>query len=311
MVHRTSKRSSLEIALVILAFITGIFASVIVAFSAKNNVIHLAEDSPESTEEEFHEATEVIEDSQTPPLIDLQPVLNEWLSTINSGQVGVEIFDLDNEQIVAANNETKTFSTESLYKLFVVYEGYRQVELENIDPNSIIVGKKTYGECLDLAIRESNSSCAEAIRAQLGIQNLETIIKNDFKLPNSSNINLTSTASDITDMMKLFYKHPEFSEKTWEIIKDSMLIQPPVDNGFCSGPCDWRRGLPSGFTIAKVYNKVGWRSEGSYWASYHDTAIVEFEELNRRYIITVMTSHLKYQDLARLGTMLEAAVLSN
>lgn len=304
MVYRSFERRSLDLALIFLAFFAGLASSVGCAVIFRADYKHL---EPPKIEPEPQPEKE----PETPEIINFQPIIDEWTQSLNSSaEVGIEMFDLDNNQIVAEKNSDKIFPTESLYKLFVVYEGYRRLEQGIENPNTIITGEKTYEKCLDLAIRESNSACAETIRSKIGASNLENIIKTDFALENSSNISLTSTATDITEIMKIYYSHKDLSEETWQKIQDSMLIQSPVNNGLCSGPCDWRRGLPSGFSSAKVYNKVGWRYGGNHWISYHDTAIVEFPELNRHYIVTVLSSNIKYQDIANLGTMLETKVLS-
>lgn len=307
MVPRPPKRRSLKIALVCLAFVAGIATSVLFAYYFRDDREQFA---PQPQQETTTTPDDTPSQDTSPSIIDLQPVLDEWLSTLGATtDTGVEIYDLDNEQIVAAHNADSTFPTESLYKLFVAYEGYRRLEQETQSPTATI-GGHTYAQCLDLAIRESNSACAEAIRADIGAQTLENIIQTDYGLSGSSSIDLTSTASDITDMLKIYYNHPDLTADTWATIQDSMLNQPPVNNGLCYGPCDWRQGLPSGFEVATVYDKVGWRYQGNnIWQSYHDAAIIEFPAQKRHYIVTILTSNSKYQDLSRFGTMLEAAIL--
>ena len=59
------------------------------------------------------------------------------------------------------------------------------------DKNIDTVGY-TILECLDLAIRESYSPCAETLWDMIGHQNLNDIIKNDFDITNSDISSLTS-----------------------------------------------------------------------------------------------------------------------
>ena len=83
---------------------------------------------------------------------------------------------------------------------------------------------------------------------------------------------------------------------------DSFLNQPKTEY-------DWRQGLPSGFSRAKVYNKVGWdyNPSGRYWNIYHDAAIIEVPEKNRHFIVVVMTSQVTFQKIAELGSNIEKA----
>ena len=105
--------------------------------------------------------------------------------------------------------------------------------------------------------------------------------------------------------MKLYYEHPDFSEETVEKIKDSMLNQPITTY-------NWRQGLPSGFSNrTKVYDKVGWDWGGKTWNLYHDTAIVVFPEINRHFIVTVLTKKIYHTKIAELGTRIENLVISS
>ncbi len=235
--------------------------------------------------------------------IDFQPVVDEWVKSV-SGNKSVLIYDLERDEVAASYNTTEDYNTASLYKLFVVYEGYRRLESgewQTGDP----AGSTGYTilECLDLAIRESYSPCAEILWANIGHEELDNIIKNDFSITNSDISHLISNAEDITKMMKLFYKHPDITNETFVAqIKDSMLNQPTTTY-------DWRQGLPSGFTRANVYNKVGWEynPDEKYWNTYHDAAIVEFTNENRHFIVVVMTNKVPYQQIRQLGTMIENA----
>ena len=111
------------IALIVIFVVTGLFvvyylvsgivdsANVI----TKNNTI-LDEESayvlPEKTEVE-------------PKKIDFQTMVDNWAKNID-GNKGVLIYDLDRNEVVAEYNPNQSFATASLYKLFVVYEGYRR-----------------------------------------------------------------------------------------------------------------------------------------------------------------------------------------
>jgi hypothetical protein len=68
-------------------------------------------------------------------------------------------------------------------------------------------------------------------------------------------------------------------------------------------PAIYRRGLPSGFTVSTVYNKVGWNAE----KEWHDTAIVELVD-GRKLIVTVMSENVGYSKFAELGKAIEAAL---
>lgn len=261
------------------------------------------DDTPEQLTEEITDGENepVEEEPVLPERIDFQPVVDEWVAGVG-GNKSVLIYDLMRDEVVGEYNTTEEYNTASLYKLFVVYEGYRRVQSGEWDANAAAGATgHTILECLDLAIRESNSPCAETLWGKIGYDELDEIVRNDFEITNSDIQSLSSNAEDIAKMMQIFYKHQEITnEDLLARMKDSFLNQPATTY-------DWRQGLPSGFALANVYNKVGWDyNPAGYWNVYHDAAIVEFPEAGRDFIVVVMTNQVPFQKIRDLGARLES-----
>ena len=254
----------------------------------------------EEAEEGAYASSEITE--VKPEKIDFQPLVGEWVKSAG-GNKSVLIYDLDRDEVAGSYNTEENYNTASLYKLFVVYEGYRRLENGEWQTGEPAGSTgHTVLECLDLAIRESYSPCAETLWARIGHDELDEIIKKDFEIVNSDISTLTSNPEDIQKMMKLFYEHPDIKDEALVArMKDSFLNQPKITY-------DWRQGLPSGFSDeVNVYNKVGWafNADGNYWDIYHDAAIIEFPEKDRHFIVVVMTNKVSYQQIRKLGTMIE------
>ena len=248
---------------------------------------------------------EIIEpEAKLPDKIDLQPVVDNWASK-TGGNRSVLIYDLDRDEYAAKYNENEDYNTASLYKLFVVYEGYRRLENGTWQANeSVNYLGQTILKCLDLAIRESNSTCAEPLWAKIGHAELDNIIKTDFGISNSKISSLVSNPKDILAIMKIFYEHKDLKNEDFIAkMKDSFLNQPITTY-------NWRQGLPSGFSDkTKVYNKVGWAYNAAkgYWDIYHDAAVIETES-GRHFIVVVMTNRVSYTTIKNLGTEIEKAL---
>ena len=239
--------------------------------------------------------------------IDFQPVIDTFTSRAG-GNKSVLIYDLERDEMVGEYNPDESYGTASLYKLFVVYEGYRRLESGEWQASDRVAstGYSTI-ECLDLAIRESYSPCAEALWDKIGRDELDTIIKDNFKISNSDILRLISNPKDILAMMKLFYYHKDITDETLLArMKDSFLNQPETTY-------DWRQGLPSGFSKAKVYNKVGWdyNPKIKNWNIYHDAAIVELPKQERHFIVVVMSNRVPFQKIRQFGTEIENHFLKN
>ena len=237
--------------------------------------------------------------------IDFQHEINDWVNS-TGGTKGIAIYDLDLDTYVGSYNIDEKFETASVYKLFVVYEGYRRVQSGewNKDETVSWTGNSIL-ECLDLAIRESNSPCAETLWSMIGRDELNDIVHSTFELSDVFVNDLEATPSEIVKMLKIYYEHKELTDDTLVTrMKDSFLNQPVTEY-------NWRQGLPSGFSErALVYNKVGWNYDGSRWTIYDDVAIVEFPEQNRRFIVVVMTSGVNFQQIRNFATILEEKFFS-
>ena len=258
------------------------------------------EDVPGAIEEEVVEDVEV--EPVLPERIDFQGLVDEWADSI-SGNRSVLIYDLERDEVVGSYNLDESYNTASLYKLFVVYEGYHKLQLgEWLSEEPAGRTGYTIIECLDLAIRESNSECAETLWSMMGRDYLNDVIINNFGITESNIGSLISNPRDIVKILRLYYEHPDFTDETLIArMKDSFLSQPPT-------VYNWRQGLPSGFSRANVYNKVGWdfNPDGNYWNIYHDAAIVEFPESNRHFIIVIMTNRVPFQRIRDFGSKFEA-----
>lgn len=243
-----------------------------------------------------------------PEFIDLQPVVDEWLATA-PGNVGLMIYDLDNNQVAAASNANRVFNTASVYKLFFAYDGYREIDAGRDVGTAVLIttpdkGQLTVSACLDLIIRESYNGCADPLRADPERFARAEALAAELQLGHTSSAGLYSSAADLTELMKLYWRHPDLSAESWAAIQDSMLNQPKTTY-------NWRQGLPSGFSVAEVYDKVGWNYTGSYWSIYNDVAFLVFPEQNRHYIMVVLTENFPtYAPLVALGTIIENAIIS-
>jgi poly-gamma-glutamate capsule biosynthesis protein CapA/YwtB (metallophosphatase superfamily) len=206
-----------------------------------------------------------------------QSVVEEWARGRN---VGVLIRNLDTGQAVAQVNSERKFFAASLYKMAVVTEGYLMVQ-GGQDANAILVGTRTWGQCLDAAIRTSDSPCAETLWARVGQDKATTSM---------------SAADSVRELERIW--RGELLAANRALYLDSLLEQEER----------FRRGLPRGFASdVKVYNKVGW----NVTEEWHDAAIVTIG--GRNYAVAVLTTRavpgaMGYAAVRELGSLLDRAL---
>lgn len=235
--------------------------------------------------------------------INLQSVVDRWVANHRFREAAVEIFDVDFGKVAASYNANSSMYPRSLYKLFYVYDAYTQIDAGKDDPNQIYLNGQTLGRCLDIIVRQSDNACAEAMLNDT--PRLERVGQLIIELgpTNTISTGLKTSAHDISLLLQHYYLHPEWSASSWQSFRSSALSQ----------AWTFRKGLPSGFSTAVVYDKAGWTFGGGGYDVYNDAALVEFPLGNgyvRRYIIVAMTSYpASYTILTDLGTMLENAIL--
>ncbi len=239
-------------------------------------------------------------------LIDFQSVVDDFVAR-TGGKKGVIVYDLMAGKLAGEYNADEKFATASIYKLFVVYAGYLMIDRGEWQSDDLAGGtRQTILKCLDLAIRESNSPCAETLWGMIGRDELDNIVQNEFGLPDVRVGSLSATPREIMRMMLNYYQHTNINNQDLvSLMKDSFLNQPKTNY-------NWRQGLPSGFSDAvKVYNKVGWEYGGSGWKIYDDAAIVSFNNPSRDFVVVVMTNGLNYKYISQFGRDLETKFYEN
>jgi hypothetical protein len=226
----------------------------------------------------------------------LQQILEQWGASVSdtSSRASVVIKDQKGKELASIDKDASFFSA-SLYKLFVAYEGYRQIDGGSVSAEESYLAGRNRVECLDAMIRSSDSPCAEKMWVELGKQNL-TEKMSSYGMKNTSLVNLTTSAEDVASLLALFLDAEEMSLSSQGLFLSSMKEQ----------EARYRRGLPSGFSdkVSAVYNKVGWNEQ----LEWHDAAIIELPD-GQKVVVTVLTSGVGTKKIIELAQELEVAML--
>ena len=199
------------------------------------------------------------------------------------------VTSLDGE-VLGSSNEHKTFFTASIYKLYVAYLAYQDVDkgLHRLDEPYL--NGWTRGKCLDEAIRTSHSPCAEKLMAELGRQNIQKRLT-AYDLVDTNMMGLTTSAHDASIILSRIGQGNDLSAKSTQLMLDSMLGQV------------YRNGIAKGFSDSKVYNKVGFRD----LVEYHDAGIVRLSD-GRQVVVSVLTSNVGVSSISQLAASLQKAL---
>jgi beta-lactamase class A len=221
----------------------------------------------------------------------LQDALDLWSSELPiRSTASVVIADTDGT-LIASRNKDESYFAASIYKMFVAYAGYQQIDIGIVDPGELYLGSITRAECLDLMIRESDSPCAEKLWNELGKQELTNQLIS-YGITNTSMVNITTTANDSAIMLGRIVRGQGLELPSKTALLESMREQ------------IYTEALRSGFSDAvTVYSKVGFNGQDEY----HDLGIIELTD-GRQVILSVMTDNVGTSRIADLATKIELLI---
>lgn len=212
------------------------------------------------------------EEQEKPPLVNLQPVVDEWLAK-QTAEYSIVVYDPANKQIIASNKPDEKYFAASLYKLFVAYLALVDFQNGTQNPDEELWGGYTRKECVDLMIRESHSPCGEAMMADMGQEALRERVS-QMGIENTIFAGITTTARDSALILQYIVEGRDLNAENTAFLRDAMRVQPEK----------YRRGLPQGAPEAIWDTKVGWNQE----YNYHDVGIMTLPN-GREYVVAILS----------------------
>ncbi|MDQ2973482.1 MAG: class A beta-lactamase-related serine hydrolase [bacterium] len=236
-----------------------------------------------------NDQSELPEPSWKPAENSLQTVVEDYVSS-TKGYYSVMVLQPETGTVLGQFKSDTDHFAASLYKLWVVYEGYRKVDDGSFRPDENYLSGWTRGKCLDEAIRSSHSPCAEKLWAEIGTEYL-TEKAREYGAVDTNLVALRTNAADVAQILKRIALGEGLSAESKAKYLDSMKTQEAL----------YRRGLPSGFSEnATVYNKVGWNEQ----VEWHDAAIIDFGG-GKQLIVVALTENTGSANVAGLAKVIE------
>ena len=181
--------------------------------------------------------------------INLQPTLDRWLSSqVSKKNSSILIYDLNNQEIIARNNDFSQNNSLGLENLFLAYQIYTKIDQNAIKKDKLLTVNAeqiSIDNCLSKILQENHSGCAAALVSEIG----ENSFKQFLKDQSYTNTNYTSHLTNTTDLLSLSKRlntHPDFSEQLWQEFKTKLT---PQNNN--------KNPLLTGFSKLTVYGLYG------------------------------------------------------
>lgn len=216
------------------------------------------------------EAQQKPQEPTVEPLPSVQAVVEEFAAN-NAGQYSVVVTDVAAGKELASYGAEDPYFAASIYKIYVAYLGYIDVQEGKYRHDDSFLGEWRRGECLDKMIRESHSPCAEKLWVEQGKEASTERLKK-LGLTGTSMVALRTTAHDVDLILRRLHGRNELNETHTNIFMESMK------NNI------YRDVLPKALPDLAVYDKVGFNEN----LEYHDVGIVKLSN-GRDVAITMLT----------------------
>ncbi len=229
--------------------------------------------------------TSVENTSQTPniePLPNVQDIVDSFAES-NAGTYSVVVTDLATGGELAAYGIDGSYFAASIYKLYVAYLGYIDIQEGKYSLDDAFFGDWTRKECLDKMIRESHSPCAEKLWVEQGKEKSTARLEEKFELSGTSMVGLTTTAKDVNIILERLHGGKDLNESNMALFMDSLKQN------------IYRDVLPAALPELTVYDKVGFNG----LVEYHDIGIVRLKN-GREVAITLLSTNAGTRRLVAL-----------
>lgn len=202
----------------------------------------------------------------------LQLLLQHWKQQYPKMSAAASFLEVGGEQRSANLNSNTSFSTASVYKLFVADYIFHMAESGQLNLDSpVAITGQTIGSCLEKMIVVSDNNCPLAFGSQFGWSAEGNFVQQQG-FNGTSLVNTTSTTGDVTKLLSQLYAGQLMNSGNTATLLGYM------------GRQIYRSAIPAGSPGCTVYDKVGFY--GGYW---HDAAIVKSQHAT--YILVVFTKN--------------------
>lgn len=239
-----------------------------------------------------HKIASSLEQTKAQNIIDVQSVLDEWVSAHPGQKWGIAAKSLDGPSFEASYNADKKFRSASIYKLFLTLPLFQQIPAEHQKNITLNVNdsKKSLATCVDLMLRLSDNPCGEAVGDYLSWSKAQkTLNSNGFAHTTFGQDKLETSASDTA----------LFLEK----LQGDMMSRPAKDTIMRSlYEQRWRKGIPAGCPGCVTANKTG-----SIDTVTHDAAVVKYS--GGSYVLVIFSESGNFKQIAELTGRIQQKIL--
>ncbi len=188
---------------------------------------------------------------------EMQQTLNRWQAAYPGTAHGVVVQELESPYGYASLNADKSFQLASIYKLYLSYYLYNQLENKLLNSTATLGADHPVNTCIQLMLVYSNNACGESIGYFIGWPKLSYWMNDRGYTETSLTLPFETTAKDTAKILENLQSGKLINSADTKEMLDYMRQQ------------IYRNGVPAGVPGIPVADRVG--IARGYW---NDAAIV-------------------------------------
>ena len=203
---------------------------------------------------------------------------------VGSAAAGVVAIDAASGQTIVSVNPDLQLTSASLYKLFVAYSMFTEVNNGAWSWDDPLIDWRTLGQCFDDMIIESDNDCPEAWLMTVGVETVSAQVQ-VLGLTNTvvAWSDMRTTAGDMAHFLDLVVMGDVLSPEDRLRLTGAMEVQ------------NYREGIPAGIPSAVVWDKVGF-----FEGLLHDAAVVKSDK--GEMILVILTEGSSWETIAEVAS---------
>lgn len=242
--------------------------------------------------DKLHKIAGSLPEPQTKNIVDMQPVIDNWVKAHPNQKWGIVVKSLDGPTFEASYKADKKFESASIYKLFLTLPLFQQIPAEHQKNIMVDVGgsKKSLATCVDLMLRLSDNPCGEAVGDYLNWSKAQKALASAGFKDTKFGSDKIETSADDTALFLERLRGDMFNRPAKDTIMRSLYEQ------------RWRSGIPAGCPGCLTANKTG-----SIDAVTHDAAIVKYN--GGTYVLVVFSEGGTFRHIAELTGQVQQQII--
>ena len=220
----------------------------------------------------------------------------------DNGRLSVVVYDLTNREYLLSHNKEDLYPTASLYKLYLAYMAYEDVDNGRLALEQPFTNHPAYrhelnlGTCLHLMVAVSDSPCGETLLAHYGYPAIQARLQ-ELGLPHVNAAAFRASAEDMTRLLELIYGDNLSADSRGKLLGSmsnqayDVILQPAFRD------------------YGQVYDKTGaWLNATGKDYNWIDVGIIELADRDQTLAISILHEHVPTDDLLTLAKELAGII---